>query len=331
MKKISVLGAGTWGITLAYILSQKGYEVYVWDINVELLDYINTKHTHPRFNYLNLKNIWAEKDILAVVEKSEAIFIVVPSQAVRSVCKKIKSLKLNEKIFVICSKGIEIETGKLLSEVVKEELGNKSIHISVLSGPSHAEEVSKGLPTAITVASENDEIARKIQEIVFAKNFRVYRNNDIIGVQVGGSVKNVIAIAGGISDGMGFGDNSRAALITRGLSEMVRLGKKLGANEITFMGLAGIGDLVVTITSKHSRNRYFGELIGKGYSISEALKKVGMIVEGFFTTKSVYNLKNKLGVEMPISEVLYKVLYEGLKPHKGLEILLNREAKPEIY
>lgn len=331
MKKIGVLGAGTWGISLSSLLIENGQNVSVWDIDGSLLDFIDKKHTHPRFDYLDLKKLKTYRKLEEIVSDNEILVLVIPSQAYRATFEKLKDTSLKGKTFVICSKGIEFSTTKILSEVIRDSVEEQNFDIAVLSGPSHAEEVSKKLPTTVTIASEKEELAEELQKYFFGETFRSYTSSDLIGVQVGGSIKNVIAIAGGIADGMGLGDNTRAALITRGLAELTRLGKKMGARELTFMGLAGIGDLVVTVTSHHSRNRGFGELIGKGKNVQTSLDEVGMVVEGYYSAKSAHKLSRELSIEMPISEAVYRILYESSSPEKELKNLLNRTAKPEIY
>jgi len=238
--------------------------------------------------------------------------------------------KISEDVVIISiAKGIEEGSNLRLSQVIEEELPNNKV--VVLSGPSHAEEVAFDIPTTVVVASRNLDAANKVQDLFISKNFRVYTNDDLVGVEVGGAVKNIIALAAGVCDGIGYGDNSKAALMTRGMAEIVRIGIKLGGNPETFLGLTGMGDLIVTCTSLHSRNRRAGFLIGKGESTEEAIKDVGMVVEGIKACKAFYELKEKLNVEMPITDVLYKILFEKKDPKDAVVALMEREKKNEIY
>lgn len=244
---------------------------------------------------------------------------------IRQVCKKIQPFIKENQIIVSIAKGIEEGAGKRLSEVIKEELPNNPI--VVLSGPSHAEEVAQDIPTTVVASSEHMDIAEKVQDLFMTNKFRVYTNDDLVGVEIGGAVKNIIALAAGVSDGIGYGDNTKAALMTRGMSEIIRIGTKLGGKQETFSGLTGMGDLIVTCTSMHSRNRRAGILIGKGYSTEEAIEEVGMVVEGIKACKAFYTLKEKLDVEMPITDTLYKVLFENKEPNYGVYELMTRDKK----
>ena len=334
-KHIVVLGAGTWGCTLATLLYEKGFPVKIWDISSGLLEHLDKTRIPPKLPNLRLPaGLVIEKDLLRTVKDAAYLVITVPSHAVRDLCASL--LETGESLahgkFVLCSKGIEQGTLLTLSGVMEEVLGEEARPgICCLSGPSHAEEVSRKMPTSIVAAAYKPELALEVQTLFHTDFFRVYIHDDVFGVQLGGAVKNVIAIAAGVCDGLGFGDNTKAALLTRGLAEMIRLGVAMGAKQETFSGLSGVGDLIVTATSRHSRNRNFGELIAKGRSVEEALNEIGMVVEGVKTASSVATLAEKYHVAMPISVEVYRVLYEGKKPKDALRDLMRRSPKPEIY
>lgn len=335
-EKFAVLGAGTWGITLANILTENGHQVCCWDIDQSLINHLNTHRRHPRLGDFQLSpDMRLTTDLYAALNHGRHIVLVVPSKAMRPVCESIKASGKADAVedWIICSKGIEQQTLMLMNEVLIDVLGESAeVKASVLSGPSHAEEVSRGLPTTLVAANRCDpERARNIQGWFFRNYLRIYTHDDIQGVELGASVKNVIAIAGGISDGMGFGDNTRAALMTRGLAEMVRLGIAAGARLETFMGLSGIGDLIVTAGSRHSRNHQFGTLLAKGLTCEKALEEVGMVVEGYTTALSAWQLGKKYKVELPISEAVYQVCYEGKSAQQAVKDLLARDPKPEHY
>ncbi len=329
--KVAVLGAGSWGITLASLLLENSLQVSVWDKDKKVLDYISENKTHFRMNQLNLEGITVYDDPVSMVSENELILIVVPSHAFRETIQRIKQAKWQGKTFLICTKGLENSSRKLLSQVMEEELGEKGYSLAILSGPSHAEEVADRKPSSVTIASKDEPLAENLQKIFHTPNFRTYTNPDLIGVQVGAAVKNVLAIAAGICDGLELGDNAKAALITRGLAEISRIGKRLGAHPMTLMGLSGLGDLVVTTMSRHSRNRAFGEYLGKGMSVDEALKKVEMVVEGYYTVETVFFLSKELVVDMPITEAVYRLIYKGGSPQKEVSKLMQREVKEEIY
>lgn len=328
---ITVLGGGTWGLTIADLLYQKRNRIKVWEVSKENIENILRTKGHPRLPNLRLSDeIEVTNDIEESIQDAGIILIVVPARFVRETLNRIKNCDLSNKIFVICSKGIEEDTLMLLSDVAIDVLGNSIIkNLAVLSGPSHSEEVSKKLPTTVVVSGYDDEVMKKVQELFITPYFRVYTQKDLKGVEIGGSVKNVIAIAAGASDGLGFGDNTKAALITRGLTEITRFGLAMGAKQETFSGLAGLGDLVVTCNSKYSRNWTFGNLLAKGYSIEKALEEINMVVEGYYTVKAAYNLSKKYSVYMPITEEVYRVLYEKKNPQKAVIDLMKREPKPE--
>ena len=331
MEKVCVLGTGSWGSALGLTLAKKGYEVSMWTLNEEQAKRINK--TRENIDYLPgvlfPNNMTVTISLEEAVLNSIIIVLAVPSQAIRSVCNQIKPFIKDEQIIVDVAKGLEKGTGLRLSEVVEEELPNNPY--VTLSGPSHAEEVARDIPTTVVVASTNLEVARRVQDIFMGPKFRVYTNPDIVGVELGGALKNIIAFGAGICDGLGLGDNSKAALMTRGIREISRLGVAMGADASTFSGLSGIGDLIVTCTSMHSRNRRAGYLIGTGKTREEAVEEVGMIVEGIKACHAFYDLKEKLDVEMPITDALYKVLFEGKDAKEMVSELLQRDKKAENY
>lgn len=337
--RIGILGAGSWAIALATLLEKRKHKVCMWEFNPSDAQMLREKREHA----VKLPGIRLADDIDITNDISDAIVgsdyavCAVPSQTMRSTMKRIATtvdLYEIEKIkgWVMVAKGIETGSLKLMTDVLLEEIpGLKSNRIVVVSGPSHAEEVSRNIPTTVVAASENLKLAEEIQEAFSTETFRIYTNSDMRGVELAGSVKNVIALAAGICDGLGFGDNTKGALLTRGIVEMMRLGKKMGAQESTFSGLAGIGDLITTCISKHSRNRNMGELIASGLSLNEALGKMTMVAEGVETTKSVYDLSKKLDIEMPITREIYNTLFEGKSPKLATRDLMMRESKPEWW
>ncbi len=327
--KISVLGAGSWGTTIAILLASKGYQISLWEHYVEHVDMLNKHRENIKFlpGVSIPEEIVITNNIEECLQNTECLIVVVPSHAVRAVLRRCSSLIGNDVVIVSAAKGLEQDTLNTVSEVIESE--TKHEFIGVLSGPSHAEEVSRCVPTTVVSAARQEKTARFIQELFSTPYFRVYTNLDIKGVELGGSLKNIIALASGILCGLGFGDNTNAALITRGLAEISRLGVVMGANRETFFGLSGIGDLVVTCTSKHSRNRYLGELIGKGMSLNEALSTMTMVAEGVNTTKAAFILSKKLGIELPITTAIHDVLFEGKNPQKAVEGLMSRELRSE--
>lgn len=299
MKKVAFIGGGSFGTALAILLSKKGIQSNVFDIDKDVVDDININRKNDRY----IRGLYINEEVRAFTDLNEAIdnvdylVLSVPSHVVRNICKELND-KLNSNTIIInIAKGIENETYLRLSEVIEEELENPVV---ILSGPSHAEEVAFDIPTSVVVASKNIKAAEEIQELFMSENFRVYKSQDVIGIEIGGAIKNVIALAAGICDGIGYGDNTKAALISRGMTEIVRIGTKLGGNLQTFFGLTGIGDLVVTCASRHSRNRKAGYLIGKGVNIDDVIDEVGMVVEGIKATKVFFDLKENLNIEMPI-------------------------------
>ncbi|MED1740933.1 NAD(P)H-dependent glycerol-3-phosphate dehydrogenase [Bacillus swezeyi] len=333
MTKVSILGAGSWGTALALVLADNQYDVCVWGHREELIEQINEHHENK--DYLpGVKlpdNVRATTDLQGALADVKTIIVAVPTKAIREVLKEAVSFIKQKAIFVHVSKGIEPDTLLRISEMMEEEIpGELREDIVVLSGPSHAEEVGLRHPTTVTVSSKNIEAAQAIQDMFMNQHFRVYTNPDIIGVEIGGALKNIIALAAGITDGLGYGDNAKAALITRGLAEIARLGTKMGGNPLTFSGLTGIGDLIVTCTSVHSRNWRAGNMLGKGFKLEEVLKEMGMVVEGVRTTKAAYQLSQKYDVKMPITEALHKVLFDGKKVETAVESLMARVKTHEM-
>ncbi len=331
---IAVLGAGSWGTTLAVLLARKGYAVNLWAHRPEFADQLAAERENRR--YLNGVHF---PDTLRVftslheaVSPADMVVTAVPSQALRETVEQIRDLSMQGRVIVNVAKGIEMNTGKRMSEVLLETLPGVQISgVAALYGPSHAEEVSKEQPTTVVASSPSVETANRVQEVFHTSMFRVYTNTDIIGVEIAGSVKNIIAIAAGISDGIGYGDNAKAAIITRGLAEMSRLAVSLGGDPVTVSGLAGIGDLVVTCLSRHSRNRYVGEEIGRGRSLDDVVTHMNMVAEGVFTSKAVYDLSRAKGVEMPITQAVYEMLFEGKPVQQAILDLMTREPKKEVY
>ncbi|HMA86950.1 MAG TPA: NAD(P)H-dependent glycerol-3-phosphate dehydrogenase [Desulfosalsimonadaceae bacterium] len=331
--RIAVVGAGSWGTALAYLLGDKGYGVDLWAYEPAVEQSIEKSRENQMFlpGIRLPETITPFNDLASVVSDKQIIVFVVPSHVMRDVSSQAAPHIDPDAFVVTASKGIENQTHLTMSGVLKETLPEGlAPRISVLSGPSFAAEVAQKMPTVVTVASAEQAAAAYIQNVFVTPYFRVYTNDDLIGVELGGAVKNVIAIASGIVDGLGLGLNTRAALITRGLVEIRRLGVKLGANPHTFAGLAGIGDLLLTCTGSLSRNHTVGRKIGEGKSLQEILAEMNMVAEGVKTSKSVYNLSRKLGVDMPISHSVYAVLYEDLSPKDGVYQLMTRDLKDEM-
>ncbi|MBQ7986139.1 MAG: NAD(P)H-dependent glycerol-3-phosphate dehydrogenase [Clostridia bacterium] len=327
--KIAVIGSGSWGCAASILLAKKGYDVYLWSWQQEETDRL----ARDRENTLVLPgkkfpdNIICSHDIGFCVKDADLIVTVAPSPATRTTAKQLAPHVKDGQVLVNLSKGLEDGTLLRLSEVYKEEIPQATV--AVMSGPSHAEEVSEFMPTTNVVAADSPEVAQYIQNIFMTDFFRVYTGTDIIGTEIGGALKNVIALCAGICDGVGYGDNSRAALITRGLAEITRLGVKMGAKPETFAGLSGVGDLIVTCTSMHSRNHKAGILLGKGYSLKEALDEIQMVVEGVNTIGAAYNLSKKYDVSMPITCESYKILFEGKDPKHAVIDLMTRSKTAE--
>ncbi|MGM9552058.1 MAG: NAD(P)H-dependent glycerol-3-phosphate dehydrogenase [Clostridia bacterium] len=328
MTKIAVIGAGTWGMALARLLALKNYSVYVWSAIESEIDYLTENWKHPILKDMVIpKNIVFTKNLPLALDESQVILLAVPSVFVRSTAEKIKPYYKHSQVIVDVAKGMESESLFTMSEIITDVLGNAQV--VALTGPTHAEEVAFDLPTTIVAASNDEKLAKYVQEIFMTDFFRVYTNTDIKGVEFAGSIKNVMALGVGISRGLGFGDNTTAALITRGLAEIVRLGTEMGCNRETFYGLAGVGDLIVTCTSVHSRNHKAGRLIGEGMSVEEAKKEVGMVVEGINMLPAAMKLVEKYNVEMPIVEAVNSVLNCGMNPREAVASLMGRDRKGE--
>ena len=332
MKKVAVLGAGSWGTALSIVLADSGHDVRLWTHRKEQAEEINEHHTNQAYLSTALpKAVTAYDSIELAIEDTDAVVFVVPSKAVREVCGQIKEILPKKAILIHASKGIEPVTHKRISEIILEEMPEfDADRLAILSGPSHAEEVALRHPTTVTVASSNEDCAAFAQNLFINEFFRVYTSNDLVGVELGGALKNIIALGAGISDGLGFGDNAKAALITRGLAEITRLGTALGANPMTFLGLCGVGDLIVTCTSTHSRNWRAGNMLGQGNSLPDILDKMGMVVEGVRTTKAAYQLSEEENVDMPITQGLYDVLFNDKDPKLVVSQLMNRDRKDEL-
>lgn len=332
MEKIVVMGAGSWGTALAVLLAEKGYPVTLWEYQKERAKKLQVERENPMY-LKGIKfpdNLMVTSETDGLLEGSQCVVFSVPSQVLRGVISNISSQITKDITLVNTAKGLEVSTGMRLSEVMKDEImGKFHKNIVVLSGPTHAEEVANKIPSTI-VAAGNLENSKKIQEIFNTGTFRVYINEDIIGVEIGGAVKNCLAIAAGMADGMEFGDNTKAALITRGIAEITRFGVELGADEKTFSGLSGIGDLIVTCASKHSRNRYVGDKLGKGMKLQAILDEMLMVAEGVPTVKAVYEKSRSCKVSMPILEAVYKVLYEDADAKEMVKKLMERDLKEEF-
>lgn len=332
-KRIAVLGAGSWGTSIASVLVENGHDVTMWARRQAVVDEINEMHTNQKYlPGVNLSDqLVAETDLRRTVADKEIIMFVVPSQSMRETVRKVKGWLADRSIIVHASKGIERESLKRMSEVLQEELPIRlQDRIVALSGPSHAEEVIRKIPTTVVVGSKSQALAEEVQACLMNSSFRVYTNPDVIGIEIGGALKNIIAIAAGLAAGLGFGDNAKAALMTRGLAEIARLGKAMGAEPITFVGLAGVGDLIATCTSEHSRNWRAGYLLSQGKKLEEILSEMGMVVEGITTTQTAFELSRKYEVEMPITDQLFQVLFHGKDPNQAVSDLMNRGKTGEL-
>lgn len=333
MKKVSIIGAGSWGTAIAFVLAENGHDCLLWTRRAEQSIEINKENKNSMYlpNIVLPENLKATSSLEKAVLHGDIIILAVPTKAVRAVCTSIDKLLTEKKLFVHVSKGIEPDSLKRISEMMEEELSAENRQsIVVLSGPSHAEEVVLRHPTTVTAASANLEAAEYVQDLFMNNYFRVYTNKDIVGVEIGAALKNVIALGAGISDGLGYGDNAKAALITRGLAEISRLGAKMGANPLSFSGLAGLGDLIVTCTSVHSRNWKAGHMLGGGASLEDVISGMGMVIEGIRTTKAAHQLAMKYQVSMPITEALYTILFENALPKQAVDQLMNRMKKHEV-
>jgi glycerol-3-phosphate dehydrogenase (NAD(P)+) len=332
-ERIVVLGAGSWGTALSLVLADNGHEVRLWGHNEAHIQEINKTHKNEKYlpGIVLPESIFGYFSLEESMQDVDTIILAVPTKAIREVLQQILLFRKDPITVVHVSKGIEPDTLLRISEIIEQELPSEiRKDIVVLSGPSHAEEVSLRHPTTVTVSSKNMESAERIQDLFINSNFRVYTNPDIIGVEIGGALKNIIALAAGISDGLGYGDNAKAALITRGLAEIARLGTKMGANPLTFSGLTGIGDLIVTCTSVHSRNWRAGHLLGLGQSLDEVLDNMGMVVEGVRTTKAAYQLSKQFEVNMPITIALYDILFNNVSAKNAVDSLMGRDRTMEM-
>lgn len=332
-KKATVFVAGSWGTALASVLADNGADVLIWSRNGSQVQEINERRTNERFlpGVKLPPNIRATTNAEQAAAHAKTLIFVAPSSAMREIARLVKSYVSPDQLIVHATKGFEIETLKRMSTVLSDELTQiDPQNIVVLSGPSHAEEVIRRCPTTVVVASENKESAEAAQNLFINSYFRVYTNPDVLGVELAGALKNIIALGAGMSDGLGFGDNAKAALLTRGLAEIGRLGAAMGANLLTFAGLAGVGDLIVTGTSKHSRNWRAGYMLAGGMPLEEVLSSLGMVVEGVRTTKAAVSLAETFGVEMPIAAELRAVLFDGKHPRSAVEALMGRGRTHEI-
>lgn len=333
MEKVTVLGAGSWGTALAIVLAENGHDTLVWTHRADQAEEMNVNRTNKKYlpETILPSNLKATNDLTEASNHGDTIIVAVPTKAIREVCADVSSRLTAPKLFVHVSKGIEPDTLLRISELIAASVDAKWLEeVVVLSGPSHAEEVVLQHPTTVTAASKSIVAAEKGQDLFMSGYFRVYTNDDVVGVEIGGALKNVIALAAGIIDGLGYGDNAKAALITRGLAEITRLGVKMGGNPLTFAGLTGMGDLIVTCTSVHSRNWRAGNLLGKGIKLPEVLEQMGMVVEGVRTTKAAHQLAEKYDVAMPITEQLFEVLFNEKDPKLAVDELMIRMKKPEV-
>lgn len=333
-ERIAVLGAGSWGIAIANCLADNGHKVTLWEFNRADYDLLISGRAHPNKlpgitipDRIDITNNLAE-----AVNKPTLLVLAIPAQKIRVVCEKLRSLITDPVPCLNLAKGVEIKSLKRMSEVITDAIPTlDDTCVATLSGPSHAEEVARRLPTSVVAASVDVHLAEHIQHIFSNSFFRVYRSTDLVGVELGGSLKNVIAIAAGITHGLGFGDNTMGALITRGLAEITRMGVKLGADPLTFAGLSGIGDLVTTCISPHSRNRYVGRRIGEGETLANVLAGMVMVAEGVDTCRSAYAMAAKYDVDMPITREVHHVLFEHKDPSRGLADLMGRSLKEEVW
>jgi len=326
---IAVIGSGTWGCALAAILKDRGNNVTLWSYFKEESETLkNTRAIKNLPDFLMPSGICYTSDIKEATEDKDVIVMVTPSSAISDTAEAMSPFVKNGAVIVCASKGFDSKTQKTLTETIKEKI--PQAEVAALSGPSHAEEVAKKMPTTLVAASESKKVRESLQELFMTDYLRIYTNEDILGVEIGGALKNIIALCAGISDGLGLGDNAKAALMTRGISEISRLGVAMGAKVSTFAGLSGIGDLIVTCTSMHSRNRRAGILIGQGKTKDEAMQEVNMVVEGVFAAKEAHKLSQKYNVEMPITQEVYSVLFEGKKAKDAVFDLMTRDRKDEI-
>lgn len=333
MEKVVVLGAGSWGTALAVVLAENGHDTLIWSHREDQANEINHQHTNKKYlpNTELPNNLKATHQLEEAAKHATTIVMAVPTKGIREVCANLSQFLTEKVLFVHVSKGIEPDSLLRISELMKESLSDDVVSdIVVLSGPSHAEEVVLQHPTTVTAACENLKAAEKVQDLFMNQYFRIYTSDDVIGVEIGGALKNVIALAAGITDGLNYGDNAKAALITRGLAEITRLGVKMGGNPFTFAGLSGMGDLIVTCTSVHSRNWRAGNMLGKGMKLNQVLEEMGMVVEGVRTTKAAHQLSQKYDVAMPLTSALYEVLFNEKDTKDAVDQLMLRMKKREI-
>ncbi|NLJ78418.1 MAG: NAD(P)H-dependent glycerol-3-phosphate dehydrogenase [Tissierellia bacterium] len=330
MTEVGVIGGGSWGTALATLLADNGHRVDMWIRDKQQLEYMKEYRENKKYlpGITFPEHLVVTNDIEKTIYNKKLLLFSIPTQGIREVLNECKGYIERGQVIVNAAKGIENNTLLRISQIMDEALPDNPY--SILSGPSHAEEVGKKMPTTVVVASADKGIARYVQDIFMSPYFRVYTNTDVVGVELGGALKNVIALGAGISDGLGYGDNTKAALMTRGMIEMGRLGERMGANRHTFAGLAGMGDLIVTCTSMHSRNRRAGILIGEGRTLEEAIESVGMVVEGIKTTSSTYELALMHNITMPITQEIYQVLYEGKDVRNSVVNLMLRDKKHEM-
>jgi len=332
MAKISVIGSGGWGIALTILLHKNGHNLTIWSFDKKEAEElkINRQNKTKLPNILLPEDIKVTNNLKEAVDNKNILVLAVPSKAIRSVSKSLKDIIKDNQIIVNVAKGLEEDTLKTMTDIIEEELKEKNPQVAVLSGPSHAEEVGKGIPTTCVVSAHNKELTLHLQNIFMNPSFRVYRSPDMIGVEIGGALKNVIALAAGIADGLNYGDNTKAALITRGIKEISSLGVAMGGEQSTFYGLTGLGDLIVTCASMHSRNRRAGILLGQGKTLDEAIKEVNMVVEGVYSAKSALMAAKKYNIEIPIIEQVNAVLFENKNAAEAVNELMIRDKKLEI-
>ena len=332
MAKISVIGSGGWGIALTILLHKNGHDLTIWSFDKKEAEELKkTRQNKTKLpNILLPEDIKVTDDLREAVDNKDILILAVPSKAIRSVSKSLKNIIKDNQIVVNVAKGLEEDTLETMTDIIEEELKGKKTQVAVLSGPSHAEEVGKGIPTTCVVSAHNKELTLYLQNIFMNPSFRVYTSPDMLGVEIGGALKNVIALAAGIADGLNYGDNTKAALITRGIKEISALGVAMGGEQSTFYGLTGLGDLIVTCASMHSRNRRAGILLGQGKTLDEAIKEVNMVVEGVYSAKSALMAAKKYNVEIPIIEQVNAVLFENKNAAEAVNELMIRDKKLEI-
>ena len=332
MAKISVIGSGGWGIALTILLHKNGHDLTIWSFDKKEAEELKkTRQNKTKLpNILLPEDVKVTNDLREAVDDKDILILAVPSKAIRSVSKSLKNIIKDNQIVVNVAKGLEEDTLETMTDIIEEELKDKNPKVAVLSGPSHAEEVGRGIPTTCVVSAHNKELTLYLQNIFMNPSFRVYTSPDMLGVEIGGALKNVIALAAGIADGLNYGDNTKAALITRGIKEISSLGVAMGGEQSTFYGLTGLGDLIVTCASMHSRNRRAGILLGQGKTLNEAIKEVNMVVEGVYSAKSALMAAKKYNVEIPIIEQVNAVLFQNKNAAEAVNELMIRDKKLEI-